>query len=190
MPRVWPRGAILSVGADVVDIVERHTCLRQRLDQLGGDQVRLGHAQHLSARARGIDQHVARAVIDHVAGVALHHLLERDAERVRGFPDLLDGAAEADQALVESLGEAAQQGPFVTLGIDRDEQRLDVLASASDLIERVDQPLLGAGEAATAPVAAALANAVFDATGVRLRMVPFTPERVKAALANRSQLKA
>jgi nicotinate dehydrogenase subunit B len=58
------------------------------------------------------------------------------------------------------------------------------------LIERDDQPLLGAGEAATAPVAAALANAVFDATGVRLRMVPFTPERVKAALANRSQLKA
>ena len=52
------------------------------------------------------------------------------------------------------------------------------------LIDRPDQPLLGAGEAATAPVAAALANAVFDATGVRLRTVPFTRERVKAALAN------
>ena len=51
------------------------------------------------------------------------------------------------------------------------------------LIDRPDQPLLGAGEAATAPVAAALANAVFDATGARLRTVPFTPERVKAALA-------
>ena len=46
--------------------------------------------------------------------------------------------------------------------------------------------LLGAGEAATAPVAAALANAVFDATGMRLRRVPFTAERVKAALAGRS----
>ena len=51
------------------------------------------------------------------------------------------------------------------------------------LIDRPDQPLLGAGEAATAPVAAALANAVFDATGVRLRTAPFTPQRVKAALA-------
>ena len=51
------------------------------------------------------------------------------------------------------------------------------------LIDRPDQPLLGAGEAATAPVAAAVANAVFDATGVRLRTVPFTPARVKAALA-------
>ena len=53
------------------------------------------------------------------------------------------------------------------------------------LIDRPDQPLLGAGEAATAPVAAALANAVFDATGVRLRTVPFTAERVKAALATK-----
>ena len=52
------------------------------------------------------------------------------------------------------------------------------------LIDRPNEPLVGAGEAATAPVAAALANAVFDATGVRLRTVPFTAERVKAALAN------
>ena len=51
------------------------------------------------------------------------------------------------------------------------------------LIDRPDQPLLGAGEAATAPVAAALANAIFDAAGVRLRTVPFTPQRMKAALA-------
>jgi len=51
------------------------------------------------------------------------------------------------------------------------------------LIDRPNEPLVGAGEAATAPVAAALANAVFDATGVRLRTVPFTPARVKAALA-------
>ena len=51
------------------------------------------------------------------------------------------------------------------------------------LIERRDQPLWGAGEASTVPVAAALGNAVFDATGVRLRRVPFTAARVKAALA-------
>jgi nicotinate dehydrogenase subunit B len=50
------------------------------------------------------------------------------------------------------------------------------------LISRPDQPLLGAGEAATAPVAGALANAIFDATGVRLRRAPFTATRMKAAL--------
>ena len=52
-----------------------------------------------------------------------------------------------------------------------------------ELIQRLDQPPLGAGEAASTPVPAALGNAVFDATGVRLRTVPFRAERVKAALA-------
>ncbi len=40
----------------------------------------------------------------------------------------------------------------------------------------------GAGEPSSRPMAAAIANAIFDATGVRIRRVPFTPERVKAAL--------
>ena len=43
----------------------------------------------------------------------------------------------------------------------------------------------GAGETAITAVAAAIGNAVFDATGTRLREIPFTPERVKAALAGR-----
>jgi len=51
------------------------------------------------------------------------------------------------------------------------------------LIDRPEQPSYGAGEASSAPVAAALANAIFDATGVRLRTVPFTAGRVKAAFA-------
>jgi CO/xanthine dehydrogenase Mo-binding subunit len=55
-----------------------------------------------------------------------------------------------------------------------------------ELIQRLDQPPLGAGEAASTPVGAALANAVFDATGIRLRTVPFRPDRVKDALAGRS----
>jgi CO/xanthine dehydrogenase Mo-binding subunit len=54
------------------------------------------------------------------------------------------------------------------------------------LIDHPDQPSFGAGEASCAPVAAALANAIYDATGVRLRSVPFTAARVKAALAERS----
>ena len=51
-----------------------------------------------------------------------------------------------------------------------------------DLVDHPELPPMGAGEAATAPVAAALANAIFDATGARLREVPMTPERVKAAM--------
>ena len=41
----------------------------------------------------------------------------------------------------------------------------------------------GAGEATPRVVPAAIANAFFDATGVRIRRAPLTPERVKAALA-------
>lgn len=51
------------------------------------------------------------------------------------------------------------------------------------LINRPDQPALGAGEIASLPMAPAIANAIFDATGRRLRTIPFTPDTVKAALA-------
>ena len=51
------------------------------------------------------------------------------------------------------------------------------------LINRPDMPAAGAGETAVTVVAGAIGNAIFDATGVRLRQVPFTPERVKTALA-------
>ena len=50
------------------------------------------------------------------------------------------------------------------------------------LIERPEAAPSGAAEMALGLVPAAIGNAVFDATGVRLRRVPFTPERVKAAL--------
>ncbi|HLO31730.1 MAG TPA: molybdopterin cofactor-binding domain-containing protein [Anaerolineales bacterium] len=51
------------------------------------------------------------------------------------------------------------------------------------LINHPEQPALGAGEPATVTTAAAVANAIFDATGVRLRQIPFTPERLRSALA-------
>jgi CO/xanthine dehydrogenase Mo-binding subunit len=53
------------------------------------------------------------------------------------------------------------------------------------LIDRPTERAIGAGETAITLVAAAMGNAIFDATGARLREVPFTPERVKAALSMR-----
>ena len=50
------------------------------------------------------------------------------------------------------------------------------------LINRPELPFLGSGEAVQGPTPAAIANAVFDAVGVRLCKIPFSPERVKEAL--------
>ncbi len=58
----------------------------------------------------------------------------------------------------------------------------DVPTIETVLINRPDGKAMGAGETAVTVVPAAIANAIFDATGARIRQVPFTPERVKAAL--------
>jgi nicotinate dehydrogenase subunit B len=50
------------------------------------------------------------------------------------------------------------------------------------VLDRPDAPSLGAGEAAQGPVAGAVANALFDAIGVRVRDLPLTAERVIAAM--------
>jgi CO/xanthine dehydrogenase Mo-binding subunit len=52
------------------------------------------------------------------------------------------------------------------------------------LIDRPDQPYLGSGEGTMGPTPAAIANAVFDAVGLRLRQVPFTPEQLRRAAAD------
>ena len=51
------------------------------------------------------------------------------------------------------------------------------------LIDRPGTVAWGAGEPTACAIPGAIANAVFDATGVRLRSLPFTPDKVKTALA-------
>jgi len=53
------------------------------------------------------------------------------------------------------------------------------------LVNRPDEEATGAGETSITVMAAAIGNAIFDATGVRLRQIPLTPERVKEALLAR-----
>ncbi len=50
------------------------------------------------------------------------------------------------------------------------------------IVQRIDQPSLGSGEPVQCPVAGAIANAFFDATGVRITEAPMTPARVRATL--------
>jgi len=62
----------------------------------------------------------------------------------------------------------------------RDSPKIDIV-----LIDRPGEPYMGVGEGAMGPIPAAIANAVFDAVGIRLREIPFVPSRVKAALSVR-----
>jgi CO/xanthine dehydrogenase Mo-binding subunit len=50
------------------------------------------------------------------------------------------------------------------------------------IVDRPGQPFLGCGEASQGPASAALANAIADATGKRLRDLPLTPARIKKAI--------
>ena len=56
-----------------------------------------------------------------------------------------------------------------------------------DLIDRPTEQPWGAGEPSAAVIPSAISNAVFDATGVRLRSVPFTPAKVKAAMTTQPE---
>ena len=58
------------------------------------------------------------------------------------------------------------------------------------LLDYPDEPPMGAGESASVPSAAAIANALFDALGVRLREVPFTPDQVLKALKQQASANA
>jgi nicotinate dehydrogenase subunit B len=77
-----------------------------------------------------------------------------------------------DRSMVTSLDWASY--PILTF--------LEVPEIEVELIDRPTEKPWGAGEPTAALVSSSISNAVFDATGVRLRSVPFKPEKVKAAL--------
>jgi CO/xanthine dehydrogenase Mo-binding subunit len=67
---------------------------------------------------------------------------------------------------------------YPILDITEVPEKIDVV-----LINHPEIAPSGAGEPSSRPIAAAIANAIFDATGVRLRRVPFTPDKVRAAFS-------
>ena len=106
-----------------------------------------------------------------------------------GVRNQIEGGAV--QGLSRALGEEVTWDTEKVTSVDwRTYQSLDLGFGApaieSVLINRTDVPATGAGETSITITAPALANAIFDATGARIRQVPFTPARVKAALDARS----
>jgi len=124
--------------------------------------------------------HVTRLVIAHDCGLIIN-------------PDGLRGTIEANliQSMSWALKEEVQFGPSGVTSVDWASYPILMAPEAPDkveivLVNRPDLPPYGAGEPASVVTAPAIANAIFDATGVRLRTVPFTPARVKAALTRRT----
>lgn len=105
-------------------------------------------------------------------------------------PDGLRGTIEANliQSMSRSLKEEVTfnrenvtsvdwQSYLVAMSLDVPEQ-VDIV-----LLNHPELPAAGAGEPASRPTAASIANAIFDATGARVRQAPLNPSRIKAALA-------
>ncbi len=104
-------------------------------------------------------------------------------------PDGLRNQIEGNviQAISRTLKEAVRFDSTRVTGLDWNAYpilRFSEIPDAIDmeLIDRPSESSVGAGEAATSPIPPAIANAIFDAIGVRLRDVPFTPDRVRSAL--------
>jgi len=123
---------------------------------------------------------VTRLVIAHDCGLIIN-------------PDGLRGTIEAN--LIQSMSRALKEEVrFDRSGVTSVDWRTYPVLMAQEapdaidivLINHVDLPPSGAGEPASVATAPAIANAIFDATGARVRTAPFTPERVKAALARRA----
>lgn len=102
-----------------------------------------------------------------------------------GMRNQIEGGAL--QGMSRALGEEVTWDDHKITSIDWRSYRTLPLGFAPPVVETVllnqtDVEACGSGETAITVVAPAIGNAVFDATGVRLRQVPFTPERVLAAL--------
>lgn len=94
-----------------------------------------------------------------------------------GIIQSLSWAIHEEVTFDESRRTSFDWGSYPILRFDQVPDSIDVT-----IMDRPGMPFLGSGETAQGPTSAALANAIADATGVRLRDMPMTPARLKAAI--------
>jgi nicotinate dehydrogenase subunit B len=148
-----------------------------------------GRGVAISNRANTICGAVAEVEADKTSGKVLvkRFMLSHDCGLVIN-PDGLKNQIEGN--IIQGVSRALlEEVKFDSTGITSLDWRTYPVIRFPDipeidivLINRPEMPALGGGEPSSAPIAAAIANAIFDATGVRLREAPFTPERVLAGL--------
>ncbi len=130
---------------------------------------------------------VAELAVDDGGHIELLHLwIAADAGRVidpDGLVNQLEGGAV--QSASWALKEALRFDAAGVSSLDWQDYPIlrfdEVPEITTALIDRPEQPALGAGEASIGPATAAIANAVFDAVGIRARTLPLTPEALRAA---------
>lgn len=118
---------------------------------------------------------VKRVVLAHDCGLIVNPdglTNQIEGNVIQGVSRALMEEVQFDASGVKNLDWASY--PIITF---QDAPEVEVV-----LINRPEMEPLGGGEPSIVPVPAAIANAVFDAIGVRLREIPFTPERVLSAL--------
>jgi CO/xanthine dehydrogenase Mo-binding subunit len=155
----------------------------------GGDGRGLGMAFARYKNAAALTCIVARVRVDADSGaVRVEHVWAANDSGQIVNPDGIRNQVEGGivQSTSWTLKEAVQ---FTPDGIEStDWQSYPILTFPEvpeidvALIDAPGQPYLGTGETAQGPTPAAIANAVFHATGARVREIPMTPERVKAAM--------
>ncbi|WP_425468722.1 molybdopterin cofactor-binding domain-containing protein [Pigmentiphaga aceris] len=130
-----------------------------------------------------VDPKTGRIVVDKiVVGQDTGMMVNPDGVRHQIHGNVIQSLS---RALKESVSFDAkgvtslEWGAYPILGF-KDIPDIDVV-----LMPRQDEPPMGAGESASVPGAAAVANALFDATGKRFRAPPFTPERVMQVLRDK-----
>jgi nicotinate dehydrogenase subunit B len=121
--------------------------------------------------------HVRRVVVGHDAGTLINPAGVQ--HQIHGNVVQTTSRALTEQVALDPVNNtvaALEWGAYPILNF-RDVPVIEVVTMA-----RPGEPPLGAGESASVPGTAAIANAIFDATGVRFRQPPFTPEVIRAAL--------
>lgn len=121
--------------------------------------------------------HVKRVVVGHDAGLMVNPAGVR--HQIHGNVVQTTSRALKERTLVDPQTNAVasrEWGSYPILSF-REVPVIEVMT-----MPRPGEPPLGAGESSSVPGTAAIANAVFDATGVRFRQPPFAPEVVRAAL--------
>ena len=121
--------------------------------------------------------HVKRVVVGHDAGLTINpagveHQIHGNVVQTTSRAMIEQVPTEREQNTVSTR----EWGSYPILSF-RQVPVIEVMQ-----MPRHNEPALGAGESASVPGTAAIANAIFDATGVRFRQPPFTPEVVRAAL--------